>query len=85
MTSYGLVLLTSWHAVLAGTDVGRMPYSIVAVVLSLLPMVALVVRLASPPARSGRARPKPSRPGRGAAAPAVTAAVPSPTHDTSPL
>jgi DMSO/TMAO reductase YedYZ heme-binding membrane subunit len=54
LTSYALVLATSWHAVLVGTDVGRAPYSVVAVVLSVLPIVALVVRMASPPVRSSR-------------------------------
>jgi DMSO/TMAO reductase YedYZ heme-binding membrane subunit len=54
LTSYALVLMTSWHAVLVGTDVGRMPYSIVAVLLSCLPILALVVRLASPPSRGAR-------------------------------
>jgi DMSO/TMAO reductase YedYZ heme-binding membrane subunit len=85
MSSYVLVLATSWHAVLAGTDVVREPYLYVAVVLSMVPAVALLVRWASPPIRRSSARRAQSR-GAGAE-PATTRALtaPGPAESAEPI
>jgi predicted ferric reductase len=56
--SYVAVLLTSWHAVLAGTDISRGMYAVAAVLLSITPAIALTIRIIKRPVR---ATPKPRR------------------------
>lgn len=56
--SYVAVLLTSWHAVLAGTDISRGIYAVAAVILSITPAMALTIRIIKRPVR---ATPKPRR------------------------
>jgi sulfoxide reductase heme-binding subunit YedZ len=56
--SYVAVLLTSWHAVLAGTDISRGIYAVAAVILSITPAIALTIRIIKRPVR---ATPKPRR------------------------
>jgi sulfoxide reductase heme-binding subunit YedZ len=50
--SYVAVLLTSWHAVLSGTDIGRPIYAVAAVVLSMTPAIALTIRIIKRPVRA---------------------------------
>jgi DMSO/TMAO reductase YedYZ heme-binding membrane subunit len=54
VTSYALVLVVSWHAVLAGTDIGRGLYTVAAVVLSMAPILVIALRAAAPPLRGPR-------------------------------
>ena len=49
--SYVAVLLTSWHAVLSGTDIGKGIYAIAAVLLSITPAIALTIRIIKRPVR----------------------------------
>lgn len=50
--SYVAVLLTSWHAVFAGTDISRGVYAVAAVVLSITPAIALTIRILKRPVRA---------------------------------
>jgi methionine sulfoxide reductase heme-binding subunit len=50
--SYVAVLLTSWHAVLAGTDISRGFYAVAAVILSITPAIALTIRIVKRPVRA---------------------------------
>ncbi len=54
LTSYLLVLITSWHAVLSGTDISRGIYAVAAVALSVTPIFVLAIRAAKPPIRRKR-------------------------------
>jgi DMSO/TMAO reductase YedYZ heme-binding membrane subunit len=72
VASYLLVLVVSWHSVLAGTDIGRGVYAVAAVALSLAPVVVIALRAAAPPRRG----PRGARGSRASGRPAAQAPAP---------
>jgi DMSO/TMAO reductase YedYZ heme-binding membrane subunit len=54
LSSYLLVLITSWHAVLSGTDIGRGVYAVAAIALTVSPIFVFAIRAAKPPVRRKR-------------------------------
>lgn len=80
--AYVVVLLTSWHAVLAGTDVGRGVYTFAAIALSVTPAFALLVRVIKRPARRA---PAPKRKAQAAAPVTASSAAPVMTPPAAPV